>query len=145
MAAEPFIYVIDDDPAIRRSLERLLDAGAIVGLGVDGNASNESGRMVDELHQAGFAKHEIGFAIRGDDAVAGGMITDAEGTHDAEGAAKGATAGAVMRAPAYRRVRRRLIASSSSTSSRSFVRPAASFIAIRSSIDATKTLKPPTS
>jgi 8-oxoguanine deaminase len=30
----------------------LLDAGAIVGLGVDGNASNESGRMVDELHQA---------------------------------------------------------------------------------------------
>src|SRR5207247_1752518 len=30
----------------------LLDAGAVVGLGVDGNASNESGRMVDELHQA---------------------------------------------------------------------------------------------
>ncbi|HAP46536.1 MAG TPA: DNA-binding response regulator, partial [Afipia sp.] len=26
MAAERFIYVIDDDPAIRRSLERLLDA-----------------------------------------------------------------------------------------------------------------------
>ena len=25
---------------------------AIVGLGVDGAASNESGRMVDELHQA---------------------------------------------------------------------------------------------
>jgi cytosine/adenosine deaminase-related metal-dependent hydrolase len=30
----------------------LLDAGAVVGLGVDGSASNESGRMVDELHQA---------------------------------------------------------------------------------------------
>jgi cytosine/adenosine deaminase-related metal-dependent hydrolase len=30
----------------------LLDAGAVVGLGVDGNASNESGRMIDELHQA---------------------------------------------------------------------------------------------
>ncbi|WP_375477740.1 8-oxoguanine deaminase [uncultured Jatrophihabitans sp.] len=30
----------------------LLDAGAPVGLGVDGAASNESGRMVDELHQA---------------------------------------------------------------------------------------------
>jgi cytosine/adenosine deaminase-related metal-dependent hydrolase len=30
----------------------LLDAGAMVGLGVDGSASNESGRMVDELHQA---------------------------------------------------------------------------------------------
>ncbi len=30
----------------------LLDAGAPVGLGVDGAASNESGRMVGELHQA---------------------------------------------------------------------------------------------
>jgi cytosine/adenosine deaminase-related metal-dependent hydrolase len=30
----------------------LLRAGAPVGLGVDGAASNESGRMVDELHQA---------------------------------------------------------------------------------------------
>jgi len=30
----------------------LLDAGTAVGLGVDGAASNESGRMIDELHQA---------------------------------------------------------------------------------------------
>jgi 8-oxoguanine deaminase len=30
----------------------LLDAGVPLGLGVDGAASNESGRMVDELHQA---------------------------------------------------------------------------------------------
>ncbi len=30
----------------------LLEAGAPVGLGVDGAASNESGRMIDELHQA---------------------------------------------------------------------------------------------
>jgi cytosine/adenosine deaminase-related metal-dependent hydrolase len=30
----------------------LLDAGAAIGLGVDGSASNESGRMIDELHQA---------------------------------------------------------------------------------------------
>ena len=30
----------------------LLDAGAPVGLGVDGAASNESGAMIDELHQA---------------------------------------------------------------------------------------------
>jgi cytosine/adenosine deaminase-related metal-dependent hydrolase len=30
----------------------LLDAGTPVGLGVDGSASNESGRMIDELHQA---------------------------------------------------------------------------------------------
>jgi cytosine/adenosine deaminase-related metal-dependent hydrolase len=33
-------------------VRKLLDAGAVVGLGVDGSASNESGRMVDELHQA---------------------------------------------------------------------------------------------
>src|SRR6202012_2725051 len=30
----------------------LLDAGAPVGLGVDGAASNEAGRMIDELPQA---------------------------------------------------------------------------------------------
>ena len=33
-------------------VRRLLDARVPVGLGVDGSASNESGRMVDELHQA---------------------------------------------------------------------------------------------
>ena len=33
-------------------IRKLLDAKATVGLGVDGAASNESGRMVDELHQA---------------------------------------------------------------------------------------------
>jgi len=57
---------------------------------------DEAQLAVDELHQAGFTKSEIGFAIRGDDVVEGGMITDAEGTHDGAGAAKGATAGAVI-------------------------------------------------
>jgi cytosine/adenosine deaminase-related metal-dependent hydrolase len=33
-------------------ISALLAAGAAVGLGVDGAASNESGRMIDELHQA---------------------------------------------------------------------------------------------
>jgi cytosine/adenosine deaminase-related metal-dependent hydrolase len=33
-------------------LKKMLTAGLPVGLGVDGAASNESGRMVDELHQA---------------------------------------------------------------------------------------------
>lgn len=38
----------------------LLDAGAVVGLGVDGSASNESGRMLDELHQALLAARYAG-------------------------------------------------------------------------------------
>lgn len=33
-------------------VRKLLDARAVVGLGVDGNASNESGQMIGELHQA---------------------------------------------------------------------------------------------
>jgi len=33
-------------------VRKLLDARAVVGLGVDGSASNESGRMIGELHQA---------------------------------------------------------------------------------------------
>ncbi len=41
-------------------VRKLLDAGAPVGLGVDGNASNESGRMIDELHQALLAARYAG-------------------------------------------------------------------------------------
>jgi cytosine/adenosine deaminase-related metal-dependent hydrolase len=33
-------------------VQSMLGAGVPVGLGVDGSASNESGRMIDELHQA---------------------------------------------------------------------------------------------
>ncbi len=60
------------------------------------NDRNEAVEAVDELKQAGFDEKQIGFAIRGDDAVAGGMITDAVGTRDAEGAIKGGTAGAAV-------------------------------------------------
>ncbi len=38
----------------------LLEAGAPIGLGVDGSASNESGRMIDELHQAVLAARFAG-------------------------------------------------------------------------------------
>jgi len=41
-------------------VRRLLDAGTAVGLGVDGAASNESGRMVAELHQALLAARYAG-------------------------------------------------------------------------------------
>jgi len=57
---------------------------------------DEAQVAVDELEQAGFKHNQIGFAIRGDDAVEGGTITDAEGTRDGEGAVKGAAAGAAI-------------------------------------------------
>ncbi|HXF22208.1 MAG TPA: 8-oxoguanine deaminase [Streptosporangiaceae bacterium] len=41
-------------------VRKLLDAHAVVGLGVDGSASNESGRMADELHQALLAARYAG-------------------------------------------------------------------------------------
>jgi cytosine/adenosine deaminase-related metal-dependent hydrolase len=41
-------------------VRKLLDARAVVGLGVDGSASNESGRMVGELHQALLAARYAG-------------------------------------------------------------------------------------
>ncbi len=51
---------------------------------------------VDALHQAGFAPDKIGFVIRGREEVAGGMITDTEGTKDAKGALAGAVTGGVV-------------------------------------------------
>src|SRR5207302_2566925 len=53
----------------------------------------EAELALDELRQAGFSEKDIGFAIRGDDAVAGGMITDALLTKDGHGAAKGMAVG----------------------------------------------------
>jgi hypothetical protein len=64
----------------------------------------EAERAVDELEQAGFAPDDIGYAIRGADAVQGGMITDTEGAKDGKGAmtgmATGAGLGAVLGAAA---------------------------------------------
>jgi hypothetical protein len=53
-------------------------------------------QAMDELiHSAGFSHGDVGFAIRGHDAVDGGMITDAVGTKDGQGALAGAATGAV--------------------------------------------------
>jgi len=49
-----------------------------------------------ELEGAGFKPDQVGFAIRGADAVRGGMITDAEGTKDRVGAISGAVTGGMM-------------------------------------------------
>ena len=51
-------------------------------------------RAVDELEQSGFSADQVGFAIRGADVAAGGMITDEEGAKDARGAVAGAATGA---------------------------------------------------
>ena len=66
---------------------------AIVGVFDDRLRAEEA---VDALHQAGFAHDKIGYAIRGADAVAGGMITDADGAKDAKGAVAGALTGGMV-------------------------------------------------
>ena len=60
------------------------------------NDRNEAQLAYDELKRVGFTEDNLGFALRGEDAVRGGMITDATGTKDAEGAVKGAATGAVV-------------------------------------------------
>ena len=51
---------------------------------------------VDSLRRAGFGEDSLGFAIRGSDAVRGGMLVDAEGAKDGKGAVAGAAAGAAI-------------------------------------------------
>jgi len=54
---------------------------------------NEAELAVDELEQSGFKHDQIGFALRGSEAVRGGMITDAQGTKDGKGALTGMVTG----------------------------------------------------
>ena len=56
----------------------------------------EAERALRDLEAAGFNDDQLGFAIRGSDAVFGGMITDAQGTKDAKGALTGAVTGAAV-------------------------------------------------
>ena len=57
---------------------------------------NEAEMAVDELEHSGFTKDDVGFALRGNDVVRGGMVTDAIGTKDDTGAATGAVTGGVV-------------------------------------------------
>ncbi len=66
---------------------------ALVAVFDDRLAAEEA---VHALHTAGFAHDNIGYAIRGADDVAGGMITDATGTKDAKGAVTGALTGGMV-------------------------------------------------
>jgi hypothetical protein len=54
----------------------------------------EAERAVDELEQVGFPPADIGYAIRGPDVAAGGMITDEQGAKDRRGALAGMATGA---------------------------------------------------
>lgn len=69
------------------------EARAVVAVFAD---RGEAEIAIDALHQAGFPQDHLGFAIRGDDAVRGGMITDAEGTKDGKGAAAGMVTGGLV-------------------------------------------------
>jgi hypothetical protein len=57
---------------------------------------NNAVHAVRDLEAAGFKDDQIGFAIRGSDAVQGGMITDAAGAKDAKGAVTGAITGGAL-------------------------------------------------
>jgi len=57
---------------------------------------NRAVQAVRDLEAAGFEDKEIGFALRGSDAVHGGMITDAVGAKDARGAVTGAITGGAL-------------------------------------------------
>jgi MFS family permease len=56
----------------------------------------EAEKAVAALQEAGFSSNEIGFAIRGADVAAGGMITDEAGAKDRAGAVAGITTGGAI-------------------------------------------------
>jgi hypothetical protein len=70
-----------------------LPQALVVGVFDDRYAAEQA---VDDLEQAGFHHDQVGYAIRGADAVAGGMITDAVGTKDARGAVTGLIGGGAI-------------------------------------------------
>jgi len=85
----------ESNPATANTDEPLAatEQRAIVGVFEDRLAAEEAGHA---LHRAGFAHDKIGYAIRGAEDVAGGMITDASGTKDGKGALAGALTGGVV-------------------------------------------------
>ena len=66
---------------------------AVVGVFEDRVAAENA---VDALEQAGFTASQIGYVIRGHEAVAGGTITDAAGTKDTRGAVVGMIEGGMI-------------------------------------------------
>jgi hypothetical protein len=66
---------------------------ALVGVFDDRHQAEQA---VDALYKSGFAHDQVGFVIRGSDAIRGGMIVDAAGTKDGRGAAAGALTGGMV-------------------------------------------------
>ena len=66
---------------------------ALVGVFDDRWAAEEA---VNALHHSGFGHDQVGFVIRGTDAIRGGMIVDTIGTKDGRGAAAGAMTGGMI-------------------------------------------------
>jgi len=79
--------------ATAMTTDRMDNDRAIVGVFNDRTAAEQA---VDWLEQAGFREDQIGFALRGADDVAGGMIVDATGTKDGKGALTGAVTGGML-------------------------------------------------
>jgi hypothetical protein len=65
----------------------------VVGIFDDRGAAEQA---VDDLEYANFKDEDIGFVIRGSEAVRGGMITDAQGTKDRKGALTGMAVGGTV-------------------------------------------------
>ncbi len=68
-------------------------SNTVVGVFDDRAAAEQA---VNALEEAGFRGGEIGFVIRGSDAVQGGMMTDAQGAKDRVGAVAGALTGGMV-------------------------------------------------
>jgi hypothetical protein len=67
--------------------------GVVVAVFDDRDAAEYA---IDALRTVGFDENQMGFAMRGNDAVLGGMITDAEGAKDGKGAAAGMVTGGIV-------------------------------------------------
>jgi hypothetical protein len=80
------------DPS-QKDAEAKLSEKTLVGVFEDRVAAEYA---VDALEQAGFTHNHVGFVIRGSDAVAGGMLSDADGAKDLRGAAAGIITGGIV-------------------------------------------------
>ncbi len=74
-------------------MDKTYNQRPLVGVFEDRTGAEQA---VDALHRAGFGHDQVGFVIRGTDAIRGGMIVDTIGTKDGKGAAAGALTGGMI-------------------------------------------------